>query len=465
MANEGNVEQAIKSALRITTMSLREAIEQGVLVVNEPLYHPAGVLHTLSVPGSLVFVVNKPPLVDPLGVTPLIEDDWLKSQLGISDPDKDYWGNQTYFFEWLRGKLETGDQLTTLYQVVYSAGRKYIFSSLEQIAADMDFQSLSYEDLEHCTTYGHALLKNIESYRRFEQQFRKEYLVKIGNHDMDFPDLYIFMLTKLSRYPYLCLYDNMTAIVANQFAVKEINRRIKESPEVEGVLNYQCLTEPATRKAMATSKQFREEAMRLFGTLDEAFEKVWGTLRPFAGAYLRQYLKDDDAKQEASSGTVSGMAEWAKRISGVTQAGLTGELWQSLNKDAQRAVDAWRKREERRHNHHQFGGLGISDGEETGMLAIELGKKAIDEYKVQEHNSDLAEHEDYGLHGLARQKLNLDLNKLNCKEQRLLQDVRQGLEEGYEFDSRTGMSFKQYWGKDYPRKIKEWGRLKPKLRR
>ncbi|MBT9140277.1 MAG: hypothetical protein DDT30_00853 [Dehalococcoidia bacterium] len=84
-------------------MSFSEAIVQGVLVLNEPLHHPAGELYTLSVPGDLVFVVNKP-----LGpgerfrVAPLIGDDWLKRQLGVSDPDKDYWGNQTYFVEWLR---------------------------------------------------------------------------------------------------------------------------------------------------------------------------------------------------------------------------------------------------------------------------------------------------------------------------------------------------------------------------
>ncbi|MBT9140276.1 MAG: hypothetical protein DDT30_00852 [Dehalococcoidia bacterium] len=367
--------------------------------------------------------------------------------------------------------MQTSDQLTTFIKVIYSAGRKYLFAKLGQIAAGIDFQRFPDKDLEPCTQDGHVLLRNIESYRSCDQQFGEDYLGKILKHDIDFPDLYIFMLAKLSPYPLIGLCLDMSTIIVyqlivNQLADKEIKRRIKERPELDGMLTYQCLTAPVIKKAFATNKQLAEEIERQFGTRDEAFEKVWGTLRPFAGAHLGRYLRDDDANQEAQKGLFLGMEQWAKGMRGIIKAGLTGELWRSLNKDAQRGVDAWRKREERVAGHQTDGGLGISGGEKPEMLEIELDKKALNEHEVQkynmDYNMDIAEHEGYDLHGLSRQKSNLILNKLTPKERRLLQDVVQGLEE-HDFDSKLGMSMKLYWGEDYPRKIKAWNRLRRKL--
>lgn len=64
---------------------------------------------------------------------------------------------------------------------------------------------------------------------------------------------------------------------------------------------------------------------------------------------------------------------------------------------------------------------------------------------------------------ISLEDLRLDLDALNPKERMALQDVLQGLSEGYEFDSKTGMSFRQRWGEDYQRNKKAWERAKAKL--
>ncbi|MGA2158494.1 MAG: hypothetical protein ABSG90_04675 [Dehalococcoidia bacterium] len=61
--------------------------------------------------------------------------------------------------------------------------------------------------------------------------------------------------------------------------------------------------------------------------------------------------------------------------------------------------------------------------------------------------------------------LDLDTGKLTPTELRVLSDVLQGFKDGYEFDSKRGLSFRQRWGKDYDKNIKAYNRAKTKLRR
>lgn len=58
----------------------------------------------------------------------------------------------------------------------------------------------------------------------------------------------------------------------------------------------------------------------------------------------------------------------------------------------------------------------------------------------------------------------LDFDRLTPREREVVEDVKQALAEGYSFDSKTGGSFRQKWGKDYAKKIKAWNRAKAKLR-
>ena len=60
--------------------------------------------------------------------------------------------------------------------------------------------------------------------------------------------------------------------------------------------------------------------------------------------------------------------------------------------------------------------------------------------------------------------LGLDLDKLTPRERWVMQDVYQGLQEGCDFDSKLGGSFKERWGKDYDRNIKAYNRAKKKLK-
>lgn len=59
--------------------------------------------------------------------------------------------------------------------------------------------------------------------------------------------------------------------------------------------------------------------------------------------------------------------------------------------------------------------------------------------------------------------LRLPLDRLTPTEQRIFNEVRTALSNGYEFDSKTGLSFRSLWGKDYSKNIKAWQRVKAKL--
>ena len=63
------------------------------------------------------------------------------------------------------------------------------------------------------------------------------------------------------------------------------------------------------------------------------------------------------------------------------------------------------------------------------------------------------------------EELGLDLNKLTPRERWVIQDVYQGLAEGYDFDSKEHRSFSQRWGENYDKNIKAWNRAKNNLRK
>lgn len=61
--------------------------------------------------------------------------------------------------------------------------------------------------------------------------------------------------------------------------------------------------------------------------------------------------------------------------------------------------------------------------------------------------------------------LSLDLDKLTPKELWIVKDVLQGFDEGYDFSSKLGRSFRERWDKDYEKNIKSWNRVKTKLKK
>jgi len=58
----------------------------------------------------------------------------------------------------------------------------------------------------------------------------------------------------------------------------------------------------------------------------------------------------------------------------------------------------------------------------------------------------------------------LNFDKLAPRELSIVEDVLRGYDEGYDFASKQGLSFKQRWGKDYERNIKAFKRAKDKLK-
>ena len=52
---------------------------------------------------------------------------------------------------------------------------------------------------------------------------------------------------------------------------------------------------------------------------------------------------------------------------------------------------------------------------------------------------------------------------LNPKEIALLRDMQNGFAQGFDFSLKKGHSFRQYWGKDYPKKIKALERVIKKI--
>ena len=59
--------------------------------------------------------------------------------------------------------------------------------------------------------------------------------------------------------------------------------------------------------------------------------------------------------------------------------------------------------------------------------------------------------------------LGLNIDELTPKELSIIEEVRQGLAEGYSFNAKQGNSLRVWWGKDYERKKKAFNRAKAKL--
>ncbi len=59
--------------------------------------------------------------------------------------------------------------------------------------------------------------------------------------------------------------------------------------------------------------------------------------------------------------------------------------------------------------------------------------------------------------------LGLNTDELAPKELSIIEDVLQGLAEGYSFSAKQGNSFRAWWGKDYERNIKAFNRARVKL--
>jgi len=294
------------------------------------------------------------------------------------------------------------------------------------------------------------------------------------------------------------------------FTQQELARRLKDHPEAEALLAYASATDTDPRslefkRALAAPKGYcapeKNESWLKFE------EIMRGRLKPLAWKYrgaspLISETSDGNILYEsyvsAQEGLMKGADYWKDRDS--ILAAIEDE------QDPMKGADYWKKWGER-----DFIIAALEDRLFPSLLKIvkndlidatrkskPLSKKIADNYQEKLENEradkgilkqegEVYVSEQEALKHLYHQpdvgyadkttlieedeeipsldSLNLDFESLSPREQWVVKDVYQGLQEGYSFNSKQERSFIQRWGKDYTRNIKTFNRAKPKLKR
>lgn len=272
------------------------------------------------------------------------------------------------------------------------------------------------------------------------------------------PDAYVGDLWMGERLPLEHLISDTKQIILGRLAGEEFLRRKGKYPEIASLMNCIIGYSPWRKQ---------EIAHRCPGSLMPDGNKAFGDLWNYAKKAMqgrvdiesiRSAYDEDDMEQgkrisileevrRAGSDNYVACLELDK----IVASGLNGKLGGYLNEvtihDTQDAVKG-----ERRRKHHE-----ILESQKTAELeakGAEATTPFLDTLPTPEPEETLD-----------LKSLGLDIDKLTPKELALYENVLRGFKEGYEFWSKRGDSFREYWNKDYERNIKAWKRLKPKLNR
>jgi len=235
------------------------------------------------------------------------------------------------------------------------------------------------------------------------------------------------------------------------FALKEAVRRAREHPELEAFLNYHT----------STDTQIAELCQNLppkgyqVPNQDQAWIKLEGTLKPRLKVTEGKY-RDVLKSGEASTGEslLVGVNYWKSKAAEAAIAGLKGQLGNSLLSIVKNnLIDATRKAY-RKHEvtESEEDASRRSDEDVTPFLDTIPSPEPPLEDMMDEDQIDVKD-------------LGYDPDELTAGELLLLNELRDATSRGYERYSKQGLSLRQYWGKDYDRKIKMLERLEDKRKK
>ncbi|MFC1861736.1 hypothetical protein ACFLX6_00360 [Chloroflexota bacterium] len=190
--------------------------------------------------------------------------------------------------------------------------------------------------------------------------------------------------------------------------------------------------------------------------------------------------KERETRITAQEGLYKGMETWASRnVKDIIIAGLTGHLARSLIEITKHdLIDAIRK--EKRHQKHQLTEMdyrgeslkliqpngsstrvksekeGFDEGDESTLFLNRIPTSQLGPEQSLEESEGKA---------LDLKRLGFNTGELTPRELLLLEEVSNAARKGYKKDSKEGLSLRQYWGKDYARKMKMLKRLEAKRKK
>lgn len=446
---------------------------------------------------------------------------------------EDPWGSYPRFCEWI---VNAHDNEMAVWAVnETSMGRDYLVRGILEGLGQLDYSEMTEKDLLTQIGYGAACFlhtKNYTGWDNFLNHYPKEPLpVRLVNgkvstvYPFDFKLPYSEMTLKPDGSfdipervrqdsleeleDFFCLFidaRNYGPFTSYRFlisgiylwyrALNEIEKKTKEHPEIKGIIVYKTDSDSYIAELC---KRLAPKDYRL-ADRSTSMLAIWKVVLPLIHPIYRKHLfpmheglPDTDAGQEGLirlDAEVKKLAQ--KKLADLVTAGRTGILRDELRDEAQRGIDAVRKREVRRLAHEITIGKTTEDGRSESALEIEADKLEFRRWKESQQTEsegtpDIA---DLGLdlanlpleklptlrklllavalippeQATTLDKLGLDFNTLSPKEFTVLQSVISGFRKGYRFDSKQGKPFKEYWGKEYQANKKAWERVNRKYK-
>jgi len=365
--------------------------------------------------------------------------------MGWGQGNRDPWLNWRSFYQWLKDSWKPEGEREIFLITAQSRGSKHLAYLCYLTCSQVDFPSLTPKQLQSMVWLGVM----VEDGLRRMGVPTNAYDGDLINYEEDLHPNYIRYLLQ-QTLPFKCLWEETEVAFMKRLAVDEQVRRgydfafekyiVSESPRLQNRL-----------QEIAPSNSLPDK--------DAAFEKLIARVR----SKLRRRDEAEDTAQDQYSiynflqklvvrgydeepPSSPGVSEARRQVSLLQEAAHAGKLSDYLS------TVAW---------HDWIDGIrkGARQDDHEGL---ENQYENLLYYQWIEQGYPAPESEDRGQVRL--EDLNLPLDKLTRGEEYILQEVREAHLQGYSRSSKQGKSLKDYWGQDYPRKIKALERAKGKLR-
>lgn len=383
---------------------------------------------------------------------------------------EDPWGDSQKFYEW-KNTLSDDDAQAIWAVNETLGGRVYLAYGTVWALDQLDYSEMTEEDLLTCIGFGAESFLWVKSYTGwdyFERYYPAEPLpARLVNEEI---------IKGWPFWSFNAYISFVSSIYLWYIALDGARERAKGHPELEGFLSILTVTDAhiadLCQKLAPKGYRFPDE--------NQAWMKLYQALKKPLDAKERKYANVLENGGASTLGSLlEGVRHWLPKPYQATMAGLKGQLGNSLlsvvEHDFIDATRGGKRHQKRQLLEMDYRGEDLKlihpDGSST---RIKSKKRGIDETKEAPSLFDRIPASQLGPEQLLEESENetLDLKKLGFNKEELkprelllLDELRDAASKGYTKDSKEGLSLKQYWGKDYDRKMKMLKRLEAKRKK
>jgi len=363
---------------------------------------------------------------------------------------EDPWQSFPRFCEWIHN-ISDNEQAVWAVNDTFG-GRVYLTYGILEGLNQLDYSQMTEEDLLTYIGVGAENFLWVKSYTNwddFDSYYPKEPLpTRLVNEQV----IKGYLPYPLGGYRYF-----VSSIYLWHFALKATVERAKDHPELEAFLSYHTATDARMsglcRELAPKGYQFpnqNEAWIKLEQSMKKRLEAI---ARKYDDVYPLKSVQHDVLSESyvtAQESLLQGVNYYKSKAHAAVVAGLEGQLGNRLvsvveHDFADAAGKAHRKHEV---TESQIEATRVRDeGDNTPFLDTIPSQEPMPEEPI-----DL-------------KSLGFDIDKLTLKEVSLLHELQDLVDKGYERHSKQGLSPRQYWGKDYERKMKMWKRLEAKRKK